>query len=108
MAALLYHFKSFAELDFVSLFEQMIGPEYQNKTSQRFQNRLGRAHHLGGPQSMYKMKGKDSVECVYLSSDFNATMSLLGFIREGLHVCILGLSDSGKSYMAKHLKYRSA
>lgn len=97
----LYHSKSFDELDAVSLLEQVIGPEYQNKTSQRFQNRLKRAHLAGGPQSLDKCK--DSTERVYLPSDINATLSSLDFIREGLNVCILGPSDSGKSYLAKAL-----
>src|SRR5699024_7173850 len=34
----LYHSETFDELDAVSLLAQVIGPEYQNKTSQRFQN----------------------------------------------------------------------
>lgn len=97
----LYHSETFDELDAVSLLEQVIGPEYQNKTSQRFQNRLKRAHLSGGPQSLNKCK--DSVERVYLPSDINATLSSLDFIREGLNVCILGPSDSGKSYLAKAL-----
>ena len=97
----LYHSKTFDELDAVSLLEQVIGPEYQNKTSQRFQNRLKRARLAGGPQSLDKCK--DSAERVYLPSDINATLSSLDFIREGLNVCILGPSDSGKSYLAKAL-----
>lgn len=63
----LYHAKSFDELDAVSVLEQVIGPEYQNKTSQRFQNRLKHAHLSGGPQSLDKCK--DSVERVYLPFD---------------------------------------
>lgn len=43
----LYYSGSFDELDAVSLLEQVIGPEYQSKTSQRFQNRLKRAHFSG-------------------------------------------------------------
>ena len=75
----LYHSKTFDELDAVSLLEQVIGPEYQNKTSQRFQNRLKRARLAGGPQSLDKCK--DSAERVYLPSDINATLSSLDFIR---------------------------
>lgn len=97
----LYHSKTFDELDAVSLLEQVIGPEYQDKTSQRFQNRLKRAHLSGGPQSLDKCK--DSAERIYLPSDINATLSSLDFIREGLNVCILGPSDSGKSYLDKAL-----
>ena len=79
----LYHSKSFDELDAVSLLEQVIGPEYQNKTSQRFQNRLKRAHLAGGPQSLDKCK--DSTERVYLPSDINATLSSLDFIANVKH-----------------------
>ena len=95
----LYHSETFDELDVVSLLKQVIEPEYQNKTSQRFQNRLKRAHLSEGPQSLDKCK--DSVERVYLPSDINATLSSPDFIREGLNVCILGPSDSRKSYLAK-------
>lgn len=56
----LYHSGSFDELDAVSLLEQVIGPEYQSKTSQRFQNRLKRAYLSGGSQSLDKCK--DSTE----------------------------------------------
>lgn len=98
----LYHSGSFDDLDAVSLLEQVIGPEYQSKTSQRFQNRLKRAHLSGGPQSLDQCR--DSAERVYLPSDINSTLSSLDFVREGLNVCILGPSDSGgKSYLAKAL-----
>ena len=43
------------------------------------------------------------MERVYLPSDINATLSSLDFIREGLNICILGPSDSGKAYLAKAL-----
>ena len=97
----LYRSGSFDELDAVSLLEQVIEAEYQSKTSQRFQNRLKRAHLSGGPQSLDQCR--DSVERVYLPTDINSTLSSLDFIRDGLNVCILGPSDSGKSYLAKAL-----
>lgn len=107
----LYHSESFYELDTVSFLEQLIEPEYQSKTSQRFQNRLKRAHLSGGPQSLDQCR--DSADRIYLPPDINETLSSLDFIREGLNVCILGPSDSGKSYLAKALgiqaclKYRA-
>lgn len=97
----LYHSGSFDELDNVSLLEQIIGPEYQGKTSQRFQSRLKRAHLSGGPQTLDNCK--DSAERIYLPTDINSTLASLDFIRDGLNVCILGPSDSGKSYLAKAL-----
>ena len=97
----LYHSGTFDSLDGVSLLEQVIEPEYEGKTSQRFQNRLKRAHLSGGPQSLDQCK--DSAERSYLPPDINSTLSSLDFVREGLNICILGPSDSGKSYLAKAL-----
>ena len=74
----LYHSGSFDHLDGVSLLEQAVEPEYQAKTSQRFQNRLKRAHLAGGPQSLDQCK--DSSERIYLPADINSTLSSLDFI----------------------------
>lgn len=108
----LYHSKSFDEIDRISFLEQLIEPEYQAKTSQKFQNRLKRAHLAGGPQSLEQCK--DSVERVYLPTEITATLASMDFVKEGLNICILGPSDSGKSYLAKALgiqaciKYRTS
>ena len=102
----LYHTKSFDELDAVSLLEQMIGPEYQNKTSQRFQNRLKRAHLAGGPQSLDKCK--DSTERVYLPSDINATLSSLDLSVKALMSVFSGLPTAENRIWPKHLGYRPA
>lgn len=108
----LYHSSRFDEIDKIALLEQLIDAEFQVKTSQRFQNRLKRAHLSGGPQSLDKCR--DSGERVYLPSDITSTLSSLDFIKEGLNICILGPSDSGKSYLAKALgiqaclKYRTS
>lgn len=108
----LYHSKSFDEIDRLSFLEQLIEPEYQAKTSQKFQNRLKRAHLSGGPQTLEQCK--DSAERAYLPSDITSTLGSMDFIREGLNICILGPSDSGKSYLAKALgiqaclKYRTS
>ena len=40
---------------------------------------------------------------MYLPSDIISTLSTLDFVEEGLNICILGPSDSGKSYLAKAL-----
>lgn len=108
----LYHSKGFDELDRVSLLEQLIEPEYQAKMSQKFQNRLKRAHLSGGPQTLDNCN--DSAERIYLPNDITSTLASLNFVKDGLNVCILGPSDSGKSYLAKALgihaclKYRTS
>lgn len=97
----LFHSSSFDEIDRVSLLEELIDAEYQEKTSLSFQNRLKRAHLSGGPQTLTNCR--DSAERSYLPSGLTETLSSLDFIRDGLNVCILGPSDSGKSYLAKAL-----
>ena len=97
----LYGSGPFNVLDNVTLLEKIIEPEYENKTSQRFQNRLKRAHLAGGPQSIDKCQ--DSAERSYLPPDITTTLSSMYYIQEGLNVCILGPSDSGKSYLARAL-----
>lgn len=107
----LYHSSNYDELDTITILERIIEPEYQEKQTQKFQNRLKRAHLAGGPQSIDQCK--DSNERVYLPADITSTLATLDFIKDGLNVCILGPSDSGKSYLAKALgiqaclKYRS-
>lgn len=107
----LYNSKDFDQLDKVTFLEQLFESEYQSKSSKKFEGRLKRANLLGGPQTIDNCK--DSAERSYLPFDITSTLSSLDFIREGLNVCILGPSDSGKSYLAKALgihaclKYRT-
>lgn len=101
----LFHSKEFDTLDRVAMLEQLIEPEYQAKTSQKFQNRLKRAHLSGGPQTLDKCR--DSSERSYLPNDITSTLASLDFVKDGLNVCILCPSDSGKSYLAKALGIQS-
>ena len=73
----------FDSLDNLSLLEEMVGSEYEAKTSLKFQNRLKRAHLSGGPQTIDRCK--DSAERAYLPPDITSTLASLDFIREGLH-----------------------
>lgn len=108
----LYRSKAFDSIDRLSMLEQMIEPEYQAKTTNKFRKRLIRAHLSGGPQTIDQCR--DSAERSYLPTDITATLSSMDFIKDGLNICILGPSDSGKSYLAKALgiqaclKYRTS
>jgi DNA replication protein DnaC len=95
----LYHSKSFLEMDRLTLIAELIEPEYQNKLSKRVNNRLKNAHLIGCPQEIGKCI--DSRHREYLPSGITQVLSTLDFIQSGLNVCILGPSDSGKSYLAK-------
>lgn len=95
----LYGNKGFDTIDRVEMLEELVGPEYQEKISNAFRNRLSRAHLSGCPQTIDNCK--DSAERVYLPTEITATLSSLDFVKDGLNVCILGPSDSGKSYLGQ-------
>ena len=97
----LFRSKNFDSLDKLVLIEKLLDSEYQKKTSQRFENRLKRSRLLGGPQMIDQCQ--DSSERKYLPDGITSTLSSLDFVKEGLNVCVLGPSDSGKSYLAKAL-----
>ena len=107
----LYHSKRFDELDHIALLDEIIGAEYDARISQQFENRLKRAKLYGSPQSIENCR--DSAERFYLPKDITSTLATMDFIHDGLNVCILGPSDSGKSYLARALgvqacvKYRA-
>lgn len=107
----LSHSKNFTPSDGVSLLQEVIDSEYQVKMNKWLKDRLEKGHLKGCPQSIDQCV--DSPARAYLPTDITGTLASLDFIRDGLNVCILGPSDSGKSYLAKALaihactKYRA-
>lgn len=97
----LYSSKNFDSIDRLAFLEQLIEPEYEANTTRQYENRLKRAHLSGGPQTIDSCV--DSRQRSYLPSGIVDTLASLDFIKEGLNVCILGPSDSGKSYLARAL-----
>ena len=97
----MYHSPNFPELDPLSAITRLIEPEYQQKMNKRMTNRLRSAHLLGCPQEITRCV--DSAEREYLPNGITQVLSTLDFIENGLNVCVLGPSDSGKSYLAKAL-----
>jgi len=94
-----YRTKSFLNKDPLILLSELLDAEYQVKVSKRYHSRLNRAHLSGGPQETSNCV--DSKERKYVPSGITQELSTLSFINDGLNVCILGPSDSGKSYLAK-------
>ena len=78
----IYRSPDFSRLDKLDLISLLIKPEYEDKVSKRVNNRLRSAYE---PKDVVKQ------------------LSTLDFIEDGLNVCILGPSDSGKTYLAKSL-----
>lgn len=97
----LYRSERFLEIDHMTLLAELIEPEYREKISKRINNRLRNAHLIGCPDELSKCVDSQSRE--YFPSGVTTVLSSLDFIKDGLNVCILGPSDSGKSYFAKAL-----
>ena len=95
----LYISSDFDSFDHLTLLEQIIEPEYEARIAKQYENRLKLAHLSGGPQVISNCR--DSKQRCYLPKGIVDTLSSLDFIKEGLNICILGPSDSGKSYLAK-------
>ena len=97
----MYRSPKFLELDPLMAIANLVEPEYQKKINKRILSRLRCAHLSGCPQEISNCV--DSAEREYLPLGITETLSTLDFIDSGLNVCILGPSDSGKSYLAKAL-----
>ena len=95
----MYRSPKFLELDPLTAIANLVEPEYQKKIYKRILSRLRIAHLRGCPQELTNCV--DSAKREYLPRGITETLSTLDFIDQGLNVCILGPSDSGKSYLAK-------
>lgn len=97
----IYRSKDFNPADGLGMLKEIIDNEYQFKMDRRYAEQLKRSHLVGGPRTMDKCV--DSKERKYLPDSITSTLGTLDFIAEGLNVCILGPSDSGKTFFAKAL-----
>ena len=97
----LYHSERFLQLDHLSLIAELIEPEYHDKISKRINNRLRHAGLLGSPEALSDCTDSSARE--YLPNGITSVLSSLAFVSDGLNICILGPSDSGKTYLAKAL-----
>ena len=95
----LYHKPGFLEMDRLTLIAELIGPQFQEKVSTTLKNRLTAAHLKGSPEELSDCVDSDKRE--YLPTGITEVLSSFDFIERGYNVCILGESDSGKSYLAK-------
>ena len=94
----LYHRPGFLEMDRLTMIAELIGPQFQEKVSITLKNRLTAAYLKGSPEELADCVDSDKRE--YLPSGITEMLSFLDFI-ERKHLCILGESDAGKSYLAK-------
>lgn len=97
----MYSSPEFLNLDSLSAIAKLVEPEYQARATTKLTNRLKNAHLLGCPQEVASCV--DSADRTYLPRGITDVLSSLDFVESGLNVCVLGPSDSGKSYLAKAL-----
>lgn len=95
----LYASPGFLEMDHLTLLSELISPEYRDKISKRINNRLRSAKLIGCPAEIENCK--DSREREYLPPGIPQLLSTLEFVPKGFNICILGASDTGKTYLAK-------
>ena len=94
-----YRRPGFLEMDHLTLIAELIGAEYKDKVSKRVNNRHKYAKLTGSPAEIDKCE--DTAHREYLPKGLPNVLSTMDFIPKGFNVCILGASDSGKTYLAK-------
>lgn len=97
----IYRSDDYNKMDHLAFLNAIVTPEYDAKMEKRLSNRLDNANLKGCPQEISKCV--NSADREYKPDGITDTLRTLDFIDTGLNVCILGPSDSGKSYLAKAL-----
>lgn len=97
----LYRSAEFPAMDRLELISALLETEYRDKVSKRINNRLRNAKLIGTPCDIRLCR--DSAERNYEPTESPQVLSSLRFVEDGLNVCILGPSDSGKTFLAKAL-----
>ena len=92
----IYRSDDYCKMDHLAFLNAILTPEYDAKMEKRLSNRLDNAN-------LKVSKCVNSPDREYRPDGITDTLRTLDFIDMGLNVCILGPSDSGKSYLAKAL-----
>lgn len=96
-----YQSPDFLTCDRLTLLSKLIEPEYNERMNKRYTSRLKFSHLAGCPEEFGKCI--NSRDRTYAPDGITERLSHLDFIRNGMNVCVLGASDSGKTYFAKGL-----
>ena len=95
----IYHSDTFTKVDNLTFLSKLLDNEYQDKMSKRLNNRLLRANLKNCPEELDKCMNSSQRE--YLPTGIVTRLSDLSFIKDGMNICVLGASDSGKTFLAK-------
>lgn len=97
----LYRSSEYPYMDKLDFLSALIAPEFKDKLTKTINNRLRTAHIIGTPCEITSCNNTKYRR--YEPSGITKILSSLRFIEDGQNVCILGASDSGKTYLAKAL-----
>ena len=97
----LYRSPDYPGMDKLDFLSALLAPEFRDKVTKTTNNRLRTARLIGTPCEIDSCT--DSTKRRYVPTGLPDILSSMQFIRDGLNVCILGASDSGKTYLAKAL-----
>ena len=97
----IYRSPDYLHMDKLDFLSALLAPEFKDKVTKTINNRLRTAHIIGTPCEIASCR--DSKRRQYEPTGAPKTLSSLRFVEEGQNVCILGASDSGKTYLAKAL-----
>ena len=97
----LFRSPDYLNMDKLDFLSALLAPEFKDKVTKTINNRLRTAHIIGTPCEITSCK--DSKQRRYEPTGSPKLLSSLRFIEDGQNVCILGASDSGKTYLAKAL-----
>ena len=97
----LFRSPDYLHMDKLDFLSALLAPEFKDKVTKTINNRLRTAHIIGTPCEITSCK--DSKPRRYEPTGAPKLLSSLRFIEDGQNVCILGASDSGKTYLAKAL-----
>ena len=97
----LYHSPEFLTMDHMTLLTELITGEYDESRSRKLISHLKNAGLQGCCEEINNCN--DTTTRKYSPSGVVEQLSSLEFIRLGYNICILGASDSGKTYLAKAL-----
>lgn len=95
----LYRSPDYPGMDKLDFLSALLAPEFRDKVTKTTNNRLRTAKLIGTPCEIDACV--DSSARRYEPHGMPEILSSLQFIEDGLNVCILGASGSGKTYLAK-------
>lgn len=97
----LYRSPHFFDLSPLTLLQEIVVPEYEAKATVRLNGRIRRANLAGVDASLDACQ--NSALRIYEPRGVLDALRTMRFTEDGLSVCVLGASGSGKTYYAKAL-----